>query len=490
MLRKNKLNAAKYAINQCTKNFWSFAENLLSENEVNHIQPSFAVEQAFEHFRDTYKTSSTDDFSHPPWLPNVPVPNTPFYHGLITLNELLFTLKKCRNGCAPNPLDAIPYTILKRCPSLLPALLYLFNTCLMTSTVPALWKAAVIRLIPKPKAASNPSNPKNFRPIALTSCVGKVFTSVIKRRWESHMIGNVYLDTNIQKAFQCRIAGCEEHQLKLSSIIHDANKNQRSLTVAWLDLANAYGSVNHQLIQFALSHYHAPRELIVLTSHLYHNQQAIITCKNWQTNPVSLQVGVFQGDPFSVAIFNTVINLLLDHIKLVCPDAGYRFSSSDRQVSMLQYADDTCFTANSSKKCQEMLNVTNVWLNWAQMEPKVPKCCVLSLQSRRPQNNLFSNPKLTLGDEEIPFLGDETIPFLSMPVTKLMLTASHRESLLQKLQNLLEKVDSSPVTTKQKLKLYKDAICPRLSWGFRVLELPISWIERELESKANKYLKK
>ena len=217
-------------------------------------------------------------------MTDIPEPNIPFFHGPITYHELAFILKKCRSGSTPNPLDAIPYTILKRCPSLFPALLHLYNTCLMKSQIPALWKAAVIKLIPKPKADFNSADPTNFCPIALTSCVGKFSTSIIKRRWEAHMTKNSYLDTNIQKAFQSRIAGCEEHQLKLSSIIRDANKNQRSLTVAWLDLANAYGSVNHKLIEFALSHYHAPRELIALTTNLYNNQQAIITCQNWQTD--------------------------------------------------------------------------------------------------------------------------------------------------------------------------------------------------------------
>ena len=99
---------------------------------------------------------------------------------------------------------------------------------------------------------------------------------------------------------------------------------------------------------------------------------------------------------------------------------------------MLQYADDMCYTANSDKRCQEMLNVTNIQLNWSQMEPKCLKCRALSLQTRCPQNNHFSNPQLTLGDEEIPFLGDKTISFLGMPATKLMLAAIHCKSLLQK----------------------------------------------------------
>ena len=81
-------------------------------------------------------------------------------------------------------------------------------------------------------------------------------------------------------------------------------------------------------------------------------------------------------------------------------------------------------------------------------------------------------------------------PFLGMPVTKLMSTAGNQESLAAKVVNLLERVDASPITTKQKITLYKNGICPRLAWSFRVLELPITWIERELESKATKFLKK
>ena len=183
-------------------------------------------------------------------------------------------------------------------------------------------------------------------------------------------------------------------------------------------------------------------------------------------------------------IFNTTINLLLDHIQTVCPDAGYRLYSSVRELPILQYADDTCLIAKNAKKCQQMLHAMEVWLDWAGMKPKVSKRRALGLQSRTARSSHFFNPQLSLCSEEIPFLENDTTLFLSMPVTSIMSTPGHQESLSAKLLDLLNRVDSSPITIKQKIRLYKDCVCPHLSWGFRALELPISWVQRELESKA------
>jgi hypothetical protein len=76
-----------------------------------------------------------------------------------------------------------------------------FQLLLGNEKGPVIWKIGVMRLLGKKNAEEDPKLPKNFRPIALTSCIGKVFTSLLKQRWMDYMRGNCYLNTAVQKAF-------------------------------------------------------------------------------------------------------------------------------------------------------------------------------------------------------------------------------------------------------------------------------------------------
>ena len=72
------------------------------------------------------------------------------------------------------------------------------------------------------------------------------------------MKSNQYFDTKIQKAFMPSVPGCVEHYTKLAAAVSEARTKHKLLCVCWLDLANAYGSVHHDLIDFSLKYYHAP----------------------------------------------------------------------------------------------------------------------------------------------------------------------------------------------------------------------------------------
>ena len=80
------------------------------------------------------------------------------------MNELCKVIQQVKASSTPSPVDQLPYQIFKKCPSLLPALLDLYNLCWRESSIPHAWKNAIISLIPKKTAVEHPENPANFCP--------------------------------------------------------------------------------------------------------------------------------------------------------------------------------------------------------------------------------------------------------------------------------------------------------------------------------------
>ena len=282
----------------------------------------------------------------------------------------------------------------------------------MEGVVPSAWKVAAVKLIPKGAASQDPSSPVNFRPIALTPTISKLFSGILKDRWLCYMKRNNYLNSNLQKAFLPTIPGVTEHQAKLTSIIKMAKQKKRSLAIAWLDIANAYGSVHHSLIQFSLAHYHAPPEFCRLMQSWYTGLSATISSGGWCTAPVPLRIGVYQGDPLSVAIFLTVMNTLSDTL---CSreDLGFTLPSSSISVNHLLYADDACVVGSTPAGCQHLLDMVQRWLEWGQLKAKVPKCRSLVIQASTGKR---TTPGLSIAGQTIPAVEDNTFKFLGMPV--------------------------------------------------------------------------
>ena len=219
--------------------------------------------------------------------------------------------------------------------------------------------------------------------------------------------------TSVQKAFQPKTSGCEEHHQKLWSVLQDANSNQCSLSIAWIDLENAYGSVPHGLIDFALKYYHAPNKLTTCIQKLYSNLWASILTPSWSSNPIRMSIGVFQGDPLSTSIFN-VIGTLVDTLQYHCHHLGYRLSLSDQVISQLQFAADTCIMARNPQCCQEMLRVIDRWLLRSTMKAKPSKCQAITLRSRCSAKTRVYDPDLTIRNAPIPHPQQQPIKHTSV----------------------------------------------------------------------------
>ena len=476
----------KFEQRRCSRNIWKYSNSLFDSNDSNHIDPSFTKDQAQAYFETVYSNVTEVPFSNAPWMTYRTAPSNPFNSDPISLDEIKHRIKKCRNGSAPCPLDQINYVILKKCPSTSIVLRNIFNACIISSCFPASWQRGIIKLIGKPTASSDSSNPANFRPIALTPCIGKVFTSILKHRLLHYASCNKYLDLSIQKAFVDTLPGCIEHHCKLSGALNEAKNQQKNICICWIDLANAYGSVHHQLIFLVLQHYHLPDAFINLVKNIYCGLSAIVSSRQWSTAPFSLKIGIFQGDPMSVIIFNLVINLFVEFITEHYHQLGYHFAGSHHILSLLQYADDSCMVANSEENCQLMCNATEKWLCWANMSAKVSKCRILALR----RGKLVPSPSISLNGSVIPPVESNSIKFLGLPISNTLSDNDHRLAIQNKLQSMLSSVDAALIRRKQKLKVFTIGICPRLAWMLMIILIPISWVERHLDSLSHSYLKK
>jgi len=129
------------------------------------------------------------------------------------------------------------------------------------------------------------------------------------------MVENNYIDTSIQKGFLKGIVGCLEHTFNLHELLREAYENSRQIAVTWIDLANAYGSVAHNMIQHALEWYHIPNCIRqIIFSHCEHLAAKVIT-REWSTDFFIYDIGLFQGCVMSTILFDITFNLLLDYLK-------------------------------------------------------------------------------------------------------------------------------------------------------------------------------
>ena len=482
-------NSAVSANKRFTKNFWRFAKDLFSDDDVSSedVSPNFSVQVADQFFQNTYSKGSSGP-SCPSDVPTLKSPKTQFDIRPISANEVARKIKHSRNSSTPSPLDGISYLVLKKCPSLLPALVDLYNCCWLSCSVPSLWKTGVIRLIPKSGAAADPTTPSNFRPIALTPCIGKIYTSILKDRWCDFLLSNGFLDTSVQKAFLPGVCGTDEHHFKLWSLMEDARRNRRCLSVCWLDFANAYGSVPHWLVRESFVLHHAPLHLQKVVMNLYSSLQLLVSTSEWSTPSIPCHKGVFQGDPFSVIVFNTVINTLVLQLQQSAPSIGYKLQNTEHIVNTLLFADDLTLLARNSKNLQTLCDIVSKWCCWSQLSIKPSKCSSLSL-SFKPSYHA-RDPAVSVSGSSIPFLGEDTFKFLGMPVNGKLSTVSFKESLKAKVRQLMEKVDSCLLSCCRKLKLYSQGVFPRLAWSLSLVPLAPSWVRTDVDSIVTYFLKK
>lgn len=93
------------------------------------------------------------------------------------------------------------------------------------------------------------------------SVEAKIFFSIVARRMTEFLLRNNFTGTSAQKGGVPKVPGCIEHTGVVTQLIREARGGKGDLAVLGLQLANAYGSIPHKLVETSLDQSHIPGKI-------------------------------------------------------------------------------------------------------------------------------------------------------------------------------------------------------------------------------------
>ena len=158
------------------QNFWKFADKCSNGTlDRKPEQANFTKQQADSYYPAKYSIPNPIDLNKLNWFPYLPVdsirPEDKFDMSPIRPRDIRAIVNKKNATSAPGP-DGIMYGFIKKLPSSHLILSTLYSKLLVSTEPPESWSSSSVTLIYK---SGDTSKPENFRMIALTSCVAKIY---------------------------------------------------------------------------------------------------------------------------------------------------------------------------------------------------------------------------------------------------------------------------------------------------------------------------
>lgn len=203
--------------------------------------------------------------------------------------------------------------------------------------IPTSWQRAGGILIPKEKDSSEIGQ---FRQISLLNVEGKIFFSVVAHRLAGYLQRNHLIDTSIQKAGISGFSGCLEHASTIWHQIKVAKTEGTDLHVVFLDLANAFGSVPHNLLWTAFDFFRVPVALTSLVKAYFQDVQVCLSTAEYTTAWQHLEVGIMAGCTISPLAFTMAMEMIIRASRWVV--GGQLIRPGLRLPPVRAYMDDHC----------------------------------------------------------------------------------------------------------------------------------------------------
>ena len=247
--------------------------------------------------------------------------------------------------------DKIHYQFLKHLPeSSLRVLLRGFNNIWQTGQIPSSWQEPTI--VPIPKPGKDHSNPTNYRPIALTSCICKT----MERMVNDCLVWTLERERLISE-YQCsfkRGRSTLDHLVRCETFLRNAFIRKQHAVAVFFDLEKVYDTMWRYGIMRDLYDLGIRGRLPVFIASFLSNRHFRVWIVTVLSNPYDQELGVPPGSVLSVTLFSLKINSVAN--------------STPRGVTCSMYVDNllVCYSAKNMATIQRQLQLClNKIHNWS-----------------------------------------------------------------------------------------------------------------------------
>ena len=463
---KSKRRQFKQNSEEFTSQPFAFARKVLTAEVKGKLEST--KEEVEKHLKDTHSdVRREEEMPLPDDLYEYPEPVKEFEMSPPTWREFSRLLRRTRNKSAPGP-NGIPYKLYKKCPGVAKLLWLYLKGLWRKEVMSSSWRRAEGVFIPKEDGASVVGK---FRTISLLNVEGKLSFGLLAFKLTNFTMANNYIDASIQKGGIPGVSGCLEHTAVLSQLIREAKQQKKNLVVSWLDIANAYGSMPHTLIQIALRQSHVPEKIRDLIRSYYSDVKIRFTTEEFTTEWQRVEKGIITGCTLSVVLFALTMTMLVLSVRR--ETKGPQSSTGQEQENTRLFMDDVTTTAGTIVQTNHLLGKLGKKFEWARLKVKPEKCRSLVIIKGE-----ISRRTVVINQEPITSIMDKSIKYLGKEYNLTLEDRKQTEDTEEKVKAGLKRINKCRLLGRYKSWILQHMLIPKMMWPLTLYNIPASKVER------------